>query len=238
MSSRYAGRPATDVVSHAPYPPRRGAARATTWWGKAWVRAVEEAAYAEGDLKVARAMARQAAVGGISLGRGRLVAAVSDGRGLWTVDCRLPMFDEAGTTALVEVVAAESGRIGALLAGELPHDLVEHADEAGIELVPFGGEIEAACSCDAWVDPCPHALAVLYQAAWLLEAEPLALLHLRGLPRDVLLARLHARTVIDTAPSDDLAAAALDTAVDAATRAARVLALLDGDGGARIDHLL
>ena len=30
--------------------PRRSTARATTWWGKAWIRAVEEAAYAEADL--------------------------------------------------------------------------------------------------------------------------------------------------------------------------------------------
>lgn len=240
MSSRHAGRPATDVVSHAPYPPRRGAARATTWWGKAWVRAVEEAAYAEGDLRVARALARQGAVGGISLGRGQLVAAVSDGHGLWTVDCRLPMFDEPGTAALVEVVAAEAGRIGALLAGELPHDLVEHADEAGVELLPFGGEIEATCTCASWVDPCPHALALLYQVAWLVEAEPLTLLHLRGLPRDVLLARLHARVPLAEAlDPDDAEAAALDAAVDAAQRAARLLAVLDesDDSPAAIDHL-
>ncbi|CAN5528594.1 hypothetical protein BH11ACT8_BH11ACT8_21330 [soil metagenome] len=231
--------PASDVVSHAPFPQRRGAARATTWWGKAWVRAVEEAAYAEGELRAGRALSRQAAVGGISVGRGRMVAAVSDGHGLWTVDCRLPVLDEPGTSALVEVVAAESGRIGALLAGELPHELVEHADEAGVELVPFGGEFEATCSCDAWLDPCAHALAVLYQVNWLLEVEPLALLHLRGLPRDTLLARLHARIPLaEQLGPEETDAAALDAAADAAARAARLMQLLDGDPDASVDHLL
>ena len=38
--------------------PPRDACRATTWWGKAWVRAVEESAYAEADLRAARALAR------------------------------------------------------------------------------------------------------------------------------------------------------------------------------------
>ncbi len=38
--------------------------------------------------------------------------------------------------ALVETVAAEAGRIAALLAGDLPHALVEHAEEAGVELLP------------------------------------------------------------------------------------------------------
>ncbi len=203
------------------------------------MRAVEEAAYDEADLKAARSLARQASVGGLSIGRGQVVAAVADPQGLWSVRCRLPVLDEAGTTALVEVVAAEVGRSAALLAGDLPHDLVEHADEAGVELLPFGGEIEAACTCSAWVDPCAHALAVLYQVAWLVDPDPLTLLHLRGLPRDVLLARLHARApLVERLPADELDAAALDAALDAAARAARLLALLDTDDTASIEHLL
>ncbi len=232
------GSGASAAVSHPPFPVRRGAARSTTWWGKAWVRAVEESAYAETDLRTARSLARQAGVGGITVGRGRLVAAVVDHRGIWSVECRLSLFDDPSTAGLVEVVAAESGRIGALLAGELPHELVEHADEAGIELLPYGGELEATCSCDAWVDPCPHALAVLYQAAWIVDADPLALLHLRGLPRDVLLARLHARvSLIDRVGPTEADAAAMDAALDAARRAARVLEVLESGTGS-IDDLL
>lgn len=225
------------VISHPPLAARRGAARATTWWGKAWVRAVEESAYADAELRAGRALSRQAAVGGISLGRGRLVAAVADGHGLWTVDCHVPVLDAQATEALVEVVAAETGRVGALLAGELPHSLVEHADEAGVELLPFGGELASGCTCDAWVDPCPHALAVLYQTAWLLDDVPLLLLHLRGLPRDELLARLHARSPLEErVGAGELDAASMDAAVDAARRAALALALLEAD--ASIDHLL
>jgi len=226
------------VLAHPPLPVRRGGPRSTTWWGRAWVRAVEEAAYDEGDLRVARSLARTAAVGGISVAVGRLVAAVSDSRGLWTVDVRLPVLDDDGLAALVETVAAQPGRIAALLGGDLPHELLEHAEEAGVELLPSGGELEAACTCDAWVDPCPHALAVLHQAAWLLDAGPLGLLHLRGLPRDALLGRLHAleteRLRRSGGPEDELAReaeeAALDVASDAAARASAVLARLDAAG--------
>ena len=225
--------PAT-VVAHPPLAPRRGAARATTWWGKAWVRAVEEAAYTEGDLRLARGLARSGAVGGISLTTGRMVAAVSDQHGLHTVDCRLPPLEAEGLATVVEVVAAESGRVAALLAGDLPHTLVEHADEAGVELLPFGAELETTCTCVGWLDPCPHALAVLSQVAWLVDADPVVLLHLRGLPRDDLLARLHARTVV---PLEDAEEALLDSAVDAAARAARLLDLLEVDD-AHLDHLL
>ena len=45
-------------------------------------------------------------------------------------------------------------------------------EEAGVELLPYGGELGSACSCDAWLDPCPHALAVLTQLAWLIQVDP------------------------------------------------------------------
>jgi len=206
------------AVLHPRVAPRRSTARATTWWGKAWVRAVEEAAYAEADLVASRALARGGHVGQISTEPGQYVASVEDRRGLWTVAGGIPQLDDAAIEALVETVAAESGRVAALLAGDLPYTLVEHAEEAGAELLPYGGELSSSCTCDHWTDPCTHALAVLQQLAWLVEADPFVLLQLRGLPRDELLGRLHARTE----PVAD-ADADLDAAVEAALYAARLL---------------
>ncbi len=215
------------TVLHPRVAPRRSAVRATTWWGKAWVRAVDEAAYAEAELVASRALARAGQVGQIGTEPGRFVASVEDRRGLWTVEGTVPVLDPADVDALVETVAAESGRIAALLAGELPHGLVEHAEEAGVELLPYGGELGSSCTCEHWTDPCVHALAVLHQLAWLVDADPFLLLQLRGVPRDDLLARLHARTVApDGDPhADDLDAddPDLEAAVEAALYAARLL---------------
>ena len=96
--------------------------------------------------------------------------------------------------------------------------------------------------CQSWVDPCRHALAVLLQVAWLIDGDPWVLLRLRGLSPDALeadLADLAAPQAAEEGPpvptiqpEGDLA-----TAVDAAVRAARVLALLD-DPTAEIDHLV
>jgi uncharacterized Zn finger protein len=224
----------TPAVVHPRIAARRGGRRATTWWGRAWVRAVEESAYGEHEQRAARALARAGAVGGITVDVGSVVASVEDTHGLWTPRIALPVLDDAALAALVEVVAAEAGRAPALLAGELPHPLVEHAEEAGVELLPYGGELDASCTCERWVDPCVHALAVMSQLTWLLERDPLVLLHLRGLPRDELLARLHDRV----APAEpvDAGDADLDVAADAAARAARVLDLL-ADPDATVDHL-
>ena len=206
------------AVLHPRVAPRRGGSRASTWGGKAWVRAVEEAAYADADLATARSLARGGHVGQIATEPGRYVASVDDAHGLWTVEGTLPVLDDPGRAALVETVAAESGRIAALLGGDLPHDLVEQAEEAGAELLPSGFELGAACGCDHWADPCAHALAVLYQLAWLVDADPLVLCQLRGLPRDDLLAALHARRTSAGDVDRDL-----DLAVEAALYAARIL---------------
>jgi uncharacterized Zn finger protein len=213
-------------------PARRGAARATTWWGKAWVRAVEESAYAEEDLRAARALARSGRLGPISVDRGTIGCTVIGDERLPAVTGSLAPLDDPAQDALVELVAAESGRIVDLLAGDLPLTLVEHAEEAGVELLPYAGDFAWACTCDTWIDPCRHALAVGYQLAWAIDSDPLVLLGLRGLPRDELLGRLHARgrPAPTTGPDD------LELAVDAALRAARALDLLAA--GEPIDHLL
>jgi len=222
------------AVTFARIPPRRSTTRAATWWGRAWVRAVEEAAYAEGDLHAARAISRSGAIGGITVDRGTVVAACYDRSDVWAVAGTVPELDPISRRAFVDVVAGESGHLASLLSGELPYRLVEQAEEAGVELLPYGGELGTACPCGAWVDPCVHALAVLLQVAWLVDGDPWVLLRLRGLAPDDLQAELalsHDGDESDDLP-DDLAAAA-----DAAARAARVLALAD-DPGAEIAHLL
>jgi uncharacterized Zn finger protein len=228
------------AVTFARIPPRRSTSRAATWWGRAWVRAVEEAAYGESDLHTGRALSRSGGIGGITVDRGSVLAACYDRSGVWTVTATVPELDPISHRAFVEVVAGESGHLAALMAGELPHRLVEQAEEAGVELLPYGGELGASCTCDAWVDPCPHALAVMLQVAWLVDGDPWVLLRLRGLAPESLQAELAAipREATDPVPEasddvdDDLA-----TALDAALRAARVVALSDLPG-AEITHLL
>ncbi|KAA1421984.1 hypothetical protein F0U44_06915 [Nocardioides humilatus] len=211
-------------VTHGRIAPSRTGVR--SWWGKAWQRAVEEAAYVEADLRGGRSAARRGDVGGITVDAGSLLAAVREGDDTWTVEIAVPVLAAEERSALVDVVAAEAGRIAALLAGDLSFDLVEHADEVGIELLPFGGELAATCTCDAYLDPCRHALAVLVQTGWLIDADPLVLFALRGLDREALLHTLHERTSTAgegiTELADDV-----EVAADAVVRARRLVELME-----------
>lgn len=227
-------------MRHPAFPPRRGGVRATTWWGRAWLRTAEDAAYDEADVAAGWRLSRGGAVGAIDVEAGRVLAAVRPGAsararsvGAPVVDpdelvaCSVlvQVLDAAEREALVEVVAAESGRVAALLAGDLPAELAEHAEEAGVSLLP--DDFDCSCTCGAWVQPCAHVLAVLAQVAWLLDADSFVLLALRGLPRDHLLAEMHAVVHRDASGGEDAPPTAdeidLDVAGEAAERAARLL---------------
>lgn len=219
-------------VTHPRLPPRRGGGTGT-WWSKAVLRAVEEAAFGEKELRAGRTLARSGAVGSITVEEGGAVAAVTEDQDAFTVEVTLPALDTSDAAAFTELVAAESGRIGALLAGQLPHAFVEAVEEAGVELLPYGGELGSACTCDSWLDPCPHALAVWTQLAWLIQADPFVLTHLRGLSRDRVLRELHQltrpRALDRESPGDSRPSGTVDdlddlaVAEDAAARAARLL---------------
>ena len=179
-------------------------------------------------------LSRSGAIGGITVDAGTVVAACYDRADVWSVTATVPPLDQISRRAMVEVVAGETGHLAAMLAGELPHRLVEHAEEAGVELLPYGGELGSSCPCGAWVDPCVHALAVMLQVAWLVDGDPGVLLRLRGLPADELQAAVAAESA--PAAAAEVIEGDLAAAVDAAARAARILALAD-EPAADLGHL-
>jgi uncharacterized Zn finger protein len=139
----------------------------------------------------------------------------------------VPPFGDDERQAFLEVV---TGRAEALLAGELPHDLVEHAEEAGVELVPYGGELGTTCTCPGWQrasrhgSACEHAVAVLLLLADLLDTDPLVLLHLRGITRDDLRPLRGERAEVGGVEPVALPDQDVEVAAEAALRAARLLA--------------
>src|SRR5690606_2457402 len=129
-------------------PRRSGTVR--TEWARGWSAAVEESAYEDRDLKKGRALARAGAVGQITLTAGAVVAAVTEGEEAYGLRVELPVLDPVASQTLVEVVGSGAGWIGALLGGALPEAFVEATEEAGVELLPYGGEFAALCACEAW----------------------------------------------------------------------------------------
>jgi hypothetical protein len=98
---------------------------------------------------------------------------------------------------------AKVGFVARLLAGEVPVDLEEVFDDAGIALFPgTWTELRAHCSCPDWENPCKHIAAVLYVFADQLDADPWLLLAWRGRTRDQILDPLRGSTGSDAASEE------------------------------------
>jgi uncharacterized Zn finger protein len=81
----------------------------------------------------------------------------------------------------------------ALLAGEMPHEIVDVFD--GLDLPLFPVRMDMRCSCPDWAMPCKHASAVLYVLAEAFDDDPFLVLAWRGRAREAAgRAARHART--------------------------------------------
>ncbi len=200
---------------------RGGAARSTTWWGRALVRSVEELTLEADDLVAARTLARSGRLGAIVVLDAMASAVVDPGTDQPVMpQVKVARLDAESWTSFAREAARESGYAVALEAGELPVDLVEHADEAGVELIPGPEDIDTACECAAWTQPCVHALALLQQLAWRIDRDPYVLILLRGRTREDLLAEVAALASGRPTPG-------AEEREEARVRAAQVLALAE-----------
>ncbi|MEU9241667.1 hypothetical protein [Streptomyces sp. NPDC048385] len=166
----------------AAFPSRKGGrVRGQSWWSRAWVESMEDGWPEEEPLKKGRTVARSGRLGPLTVGPGRVAAQVHDGADEpYTVTLGLPELDEEQWDTLWERTADRPAETEALLAGELPPDLLEAAEDARLGLLPGYGELEPDCGCGEPDHPCAHAVALGYQFSWLLDEEPQLLLLVRG----------------------------------------------------------
>ncbi len=166
-----------------------------TWWGKAWIDALEHRARLDPNrLPRGRTYARTGRVMELSVGPGEVTAPVHGSRVTpYLVRVRVRMFEPAEWERLLDAIASKAAHTAALLDGELPPEVVADAAAVDVDLLPGPGEIGPRCSCPDWAEPCKHSAAVVYLVAEVLDADPFALLLLRGRSREDILAGLRWR---------------------------------------------
>ncbi|MEV5356045.1 SWF or SNF family helicase [Streptomyces sp. NPDC052693] len=183
----------------AALPPARGRGFAQTWWGQAWLKALEDTALDNAQLKAGRRLARAGAVGAVSVRPGRLTAVVQDrDRTAHRADVLLEELSPGQWDRLLDMTVERAGHVAALLDREMPPHLVEDAAAAGVDLLPGLGDLEPQCDCGAW-DHCGHTAALCYQVARLLDQDPFVLLLMRGRGEDGLLGDLQRRSATSAA---------------------------------------
>ncbi|MFG1625889.1 SWIM zinc finger family protein [Kribbella sp. NPDC049227] len=191
----------TEARGFPAFPAQRRSTRGRSWWARAWVQALEDTSLDADQLRRGRRYANSGQVGTITISPGRIAATVYSPDDTFEAVVRVDELSDSDWSRFLDQVAARAGHIAALLDGEMPHDLVEAAADAGVSLLPGIGDLDPSCTCDGWELPCRHAAGLCYQVAWLLDSDPFVLLLLRGTSRDDLLDQLQTRS--QTAPADE-----------------------------------
>ncbi|MGC5263971.1 SWIM zinc finger family protein [Streptomyces cyaneofuscatus] len=192
-----------------PLPSARGRRSfADTWWGNAWVGALEgQTRSATGRLARGRTYARAGNVHEITITPGRATAQVRGSLPTpYRTSMEVPQLAAAQWDVLLEVVAARAGHLAALLDRDMPTALADDAAEAGVRLLPSSRELVPSCSCPDDGYPCKHAAALYYQVARLLDHDPFVLLLLRGRGESELMTELHRRNAARAATTTTPAA--------------------------------
>ena len=159
-----------------------------TWWGQAWIEALEERALDDPNrLPRGRTYARGGRVRNVELSPG-LVRADVDGTRSEPYVCQLGVrcLSNAEWDDLLDDIVGKASFSAALLSGELPHEL-------GDVVLPDKGDLSPDCSCPDWAEPCKHVAALCYQIADVFDADPFALLLARGRGRDEVLTEIRER---------------------------------------------
>ncbi|MEU1012768.1 SWIM zinc finger family protein [Streptomyces sp. NPDC005890] len=175
--------PREDAGEDAPF--------AGTWWGNAWVEALERGALDAKRLARGRGYADQGHVDAITVTPGLVLAYVRGSRPRpYRVQVRVRTLEDEDWERFLDAAADRPGHIAALLDKELPHSLAD----CGVPLLPGPGDLVPRCSCPDSGHPCKHAAALCYQTARLLDADPFVLLLLRGRGEKELLDALSRRS--------------------------------------------
>ncbi|MBP2400760.1 SWIM zinc finger family protein [Streptomyces syringium] len=185
-----------------PLPTARGRRSfAESWWGNAWVSALEgPTRSATGRLARGRTYARAGNVREITITPGRATAQVKGSRPTpYRTSMEIPQLTAAQWDALLDAAAAQAGHLAALLDHDMPTALAKDAAQAGARLLPTRGELVPYCSCPDDGYPCKHAAALYYQVARLLDHDPFVLLLLGGRGEKEVMADLHQRNAAQAA---------------------------------------
>ncbi|MFI1468570.1 SWIM zinc finger family protein [Streptomyces wuyuanensis] len=168
---------------------------AASWWGNAWVDALEDTALDPDRLARGRAYAGRGHVDAITVTPGRVVAYVHGTRPRpYRAEIRLRTLGEDDWERLLDAAAARPDHIAALLDKDVPHALAAAAD-----LLPAPGDLIPDCSCPDDGFPCKHAAALCYQTARILDEDPFVLFLMRGRGEQEILAELTRRNAARSA---------------------------------------
>jgi uncharacterized Zn finger protein len=158
------------------------------WWSRRFVEVLERICDG-GRLSRGRSYARRGQVMEFEVTPGRVRARVQGSRPKpYQVSITIGAYGDADWARIEQALASQALFRAALLAGEMPHEIVDVF--VSLDRPLFPSELDMRCSCPDWSVPCKHASALLYVLAEAFDDDPFLVLAWRGRSRDELLTAL------------------------------------------------
>jgi uncharacterized Zn finger protein len=164
------------------------------WWASHWISVLEKLGLAT-RLERGRRYARAGRVLRLEIEAGLVEALVQGTRyEPYRVRFRLKKFTDRQWDKAFEALASQAKFSAKMLAGEMPDDIEDAFEIAGLPLFPSSvGEITTNCTCSDAANPCKHTAAVHFALADQFDQDPFLLFHLRGRSREQILRALRTR---------------------------------------------
>lgn len=207
-----------------------------TWWARRWIEVLESFDIGA-RLSRGRSYARSGQVLDLAVSRGKATARVQGSRPRpYDVAIQVRPLPEKDWNRVLRALAGQALYTAKLLAGEMPTEIEEVFQQAGVSLFPNRrDDLVTSCSCPDWSNPCKHVAAVYYLIGEAFDRDPFLIFRLRGLERDELMRRLGkpagkaARTAVEEEPPPPVATEELPADPRAYWAPAAVPADLYGD---------
>jgi uncharacterized Zn finger protein len=165
-----------------------------TWWSQRFITVLETFGLGS-RLQRGKRYARTGQVLAMEIAAGQVKASVQGSRAKpYRVFIETDVLTASEWESVESVMASSAVFAARLLADEMPEEIEEALADSSISLFPTSAnEIDSACSCPDWENPCKHIAAVYYLLAESFDADPFLIFAWRGRAKEDLLTGLRAR---------------------------------------------
>jgi uncharacterized Zn finger protein len=165
-----------------------------TWWSQRFI-AVLEAFGLGSRLQRGKRYARIGQVLTLEIAAGQVTASVQGSRTKpYRVFIETEVLSSPEWDGIEAVMASSAVFAASLLAGEMPDEIEDAFADSSRSLFPTStGELDSACSCPDWENPCKHIAAVYFLLAEAFDDDPFLIFAWRGRTKEELLTGLRAR---------------------------------------------
>lgn len=163
------------------------------WWARRWIEVLESFGW-DNRLQRGRTYARKGQVLNIEVHPGRVDARVQGSRRRpYSVRIEIKALSDRQWEWAIDAMAQQALFSAQLLSGEMPGEIEEAFQAAGVSLFPTRRDVAMSCSCPDWAVPCKHIAAVYYLLGEEFDRDPFLLFALRGRTREQVIDALRAR---------------------------------------------